>query len=236
VRDELAARLVAPAAQVALGLIAGLALLWGMLRIRAVAGEPTIAGFGVLRPAGAPPGAIHVQPWQIAGLVLVLLLAGVLRLRRTWGGLHPWARLRRRRFALRVLLDLAALGEDGLSLPDALARIAERAGKDAPARDLARAAERIRGGETGAAPLLELGLFPPWVVWSITSMETPLSLSLYLRELAQELRISLREETRRAGDRLAQTVSLGVLFLLGGLIAWYYSLFFTLWSALAGGF
>ena len=239
-RARLNVRLAMPAASVALALLINLMFIVVLLTLFNGA-RGGMAGTG--NPAG---GLFHsllalantsALPVSVLALGLLLVLAAA-----AYCGtlVFEWPLVRRsslprRRSAVNIMLDLAVLLEDGNQLPAALADVAQQTASPELQARLQRAASRLAQGALGTEPLLDLDLFPPWVVWTMTSQQSPVSLGLYLRELADEMMIEIEEETRRTGNVFATMLWLLAAVLSIGAAGLFYALLHHIFSLTANG-
>jgi type II secretory pathway component PulF len=117
----------------------------------------------------------HDWPWLLAGVIAIA--AGARWYLRTERGMEDWDRIKLRiPFAGPVFLS-AALGrfartlgtlvKSGVSLLPALRIVENTIGNRVLAAQVAKVAEETRGGDSLAAPLRKLGLFPRAVVQMI---------------------------------------------------------------------
>ena len=114
-------------------------------------------------------GALHQYwPWLLAGLVA--LIGGLRWYLRTPEGADTWDGVKLRLPILGAIFRTAALGrfartlgtlvKSGVSLLPALKIVEHTIGNRTLARQIAHVAEETRGGDSLAAPLRKLGIFP----------------------------------------------------------------------------
>ncbi|HXC98952.1 MAG TPA: type II secretion system F family protein [Verrucomicrobiae bacterium] len=114
-------------------------------------------------------------PWVLGGLAV--LVFGLRQLLRSEAGAEAWDKLKLRIPVVGPVFRTAALGrfartlgtlvKSGVSLLPALRIVEHTIGNRILARQIARVAEETRGGDSLAAPLRKLGLFPRTVVQMI---------------------------------------------------------------------
>jgi type II secretory pathway component PulF len=114
-------------------------------------------------------------PWVLGGLVVLVL--GVRQLLRSEPGAEAWDKLKLHIPVVGPVFRTAALGrfartlgtlvKSGVSLLPALRIVEHTIGNRILARQIAQVAEETRGGDSLAAPLRKLGLFPRTVVQMI---------------------------------------------------------------------
>jgi type II secretory pathway component PulF len=113
--------------------------------------------------------------WVLGGLVVLVL--GLRQLLRSEPGAEAWDKLKLHIPVVGPVFRTAALGrfartlgtlvKSGVSLLPALRIVEHTIGNRILARQIARVAEETRGGDSLAAPLRKLGLFPRTVVQMI---------------------------------------------------------------------
>jgi type II secretory pathway component PulF len=117
----------------------------------------------------------HDWPWVLGGLVVLVL--GLRQVLRSEAGAVAWDKLKLHIPVVGPVFRTAALGrfartlgtlvKSGVSLLPALRMVEHTIGNRVLARQIARVAEETRGGDSLAAPLRKLGLFPRTVVQMI---------------------------------------------------------------------
>jgi general secretion pathway protein F len=114
-------------------------------------------------------------PWVLGGVVVLVI--GLRQLLRSEAGAEAWDKLKLRIPVVGPVFRTAALGrfartlgtlvKSGVSLLPALRIVEHTIGNRILARQIAQVAEETRGGDSLAAPLRKLGLFPRTVVQMI---------------------------------------------------------------------
>ncbi|MHB1308839.1 MAG: type II secretion system F family protein [Limisphaerales bacterium] len=165
-------------------------------------------------------------PW------LLLALAGAVlagrRVLRSPRGAEAWDRLRLRLPLLGPVFRGAALGrfartlgtltKSGVSLLPALRIVEETIGNRVLARLVARVAEETRGGDSLAAPLRKLGLFPKGVIQMIEVGEETGRLHEMLLKIAEIEERHLRSRTKTLVSLLGPALILAVGALVGFMV------------------
>jgi type II secretory pathway component PulF len=164
----------------------------------------------------------HYWPFLLGGLAVV---AGGLRwyLRRPEGA-EAWDRIKLRLPLIGLLLRSAALGrfartlgtlvKSGVSLLPALKIVENTIGNRALARQIALVAEETRGGDSLAAPLRKLGIFPRSVVQMIDVGEETGQLDVMLLKVAAIEERHMRARTKTMISLLAPVL----ILVVGGIV------------------
>jgi type II secretory pathway component PulF len=164
----------------------------------------------------------HYWPFLLGGLVVV---AGGLRwyLRRPEGA-EAWDRIKLRLPLIGLLLRSAALGrfartlgtlvKSGVSLLPALKIVENTIGNRVLAKQIALVAEETRGGDSLAAPLRKLGIFPRSVVQMIDVGEETGQLDAMLLKVAAIEERHMRARTKTMISLLAPVL----ILVVGGIV------------------
>jgi general secretion pathway protein F len=166
--------------------------------------------------------------WILVVLVLAGATAGVWRHLRTPRGAETWDRLRLRAPVLGPLLRSAALSRfartlgtlarSGVSLLPALRIVEDTVGNRVLAAQIARVAEETRGGDSLAAPLRKLGIFPRTVVQMIEVGEETGKLDEMLLRVADIEDRHMRARTKTLISLLAPALILVVGAVIGFMV------------------
>lgn len=164
--------------------------------------------------------------WVLLGLGAAGYLLG--RYLATPVGAEAWDRLRLRLPGVGKVLRAAALGRfartlgtlahSGVSLLPALRIVEDTIGNRVLAAQVARVAEETRGGDSLAAPLRKLGLFPHRAVQMIEVGEESGRLDEMLLKIADMEERTMRNRTRTLISLLSPVLILVVGVLVGFLV------------------
>jgi type II secretory pathway component PulF len=165
----------------------------------------------------------HYFIWLLGGLAAV---AGGLRWYvRTPDGAEVWDRIKLRLPLIGSLLRAAALGrfartlgtliKSGVSLLPALKIVENTIGNRVLAQQIALVAEETRGGDSLAAPLRKLGIFPRSVVQMIDVGEETGKLDEMLLKVATIEERHMRARTKTLISVLAPLLIIGVGLIVG---------------------
>ncbi len=165
-------------------------------------------------------------PWLL--LLVGGAVYGLRRYLRTPRGEEAWDGLRLRLPVLGGVFRSAALGrfartlgtlaKSGVSLLPALRIVEETIGNRVLARQIARVAEETRGGDSLAAPLRKLGLFPRGVIQMIEVGEETGRLDEMLLKVATIEERHMRARTKTLVSLLAPALILVVGALVGFIV------------------
>lgn len=161
-------------------------------------------------------------PWLLVGLVL--LVAGAVTWLRTPGGRLAWDTLKLRLPVIGPLVRTAALSrfartlgillKSGVSLLPSLKIVEATVGNLVISAQIAQVADETRGGNSLAAPLRKLGLFPRSAVQMIAAGEESGKLDDMLGKVAQIEERHLRAKTKTLISLLAPLL----ILIVGGVV------------------
>ncbi|HTV42626.1 MAG TPA: type II secretion system F family protein [Candidatus Sulfotelmatobacter sp.] len=164
----------------------------------------------------------HYWPWLLAGLAAVA--GGLYWYIRRPEGAEAWDRLKLRLPLIGSLLRSAALGrfartlgtlvKSGVSLLPALKIVENTIGNRVLAQQIARVAEETRGGDSLAAPLRKLGIFPRSIVQMIDVGEETGKLDEMLLKVAAVEERYMRARTKTLISLLAPVL----IVVVGGIV------------------
>ena len=172
-------------------------------------------------------GVLHrYWPWLLAGLVAVA--AGLRWYFRRPEGAEAWDRTKLRLPVLGSIFRTAALGrfartlgtlvKSGVSLLPALKIVENTIGNRILAQQIARVAEETRGGDSLAAPLRKLGIFPRAVIQMIDVGEETGQLDEMLLKVAAIEERHMRARTKTLISLLAPLLILVVGSIVGFMV------------------
>jgi general secretion pathway protein F len=164
-------------------------------------------------------------------VIIALGIAGSLALRwwiRTPAGAFAWdswklrlpllGRIFRTATLVRFAHTLGTLTQSGVSLLPALRIVESTVGNRAVGAMIARAAETTRAGDSLAAPLRELGIFPPTMIQMIAVGEDTGRLDVMLLRVARVQERQLHATSRTLISFLGPVLILGVGLLIGFIV------------------
>jgi type II secretory pathway component PulF len=228
VRSEVAAAVAYPAFVLGFGVITVTVLLtvvlprlFGMLEeMLTVLPLPTLI---LLRASGL----LH-QHWLLLLLTVAGTIGGVWWYFRTPSGAENWDRVKLRIPVAGGVFRSAALGrfartlgtlvKSGVSLLPALKIVENTIGNRVLAAQIAQVAEETRGGDSLAAPLRKLGIFPKTVVQMIDVGEESGTLDVMLLKVAEIEERHMRARTKTLISLLAPILILIVGALVGFMV------------------
>jgi type II secretory pathway component PulF len=165
-------------------------------------------------------------PWILTGLVGGIV--GLRRYLRTPRGADAWDSLKLRLPLIGSVYRASALGRfartlgtlarSGVSLLPALRIVEDTIGNRMLARQISQVAEEARGGDSLAAPLRKLGLFPRGVIQMIEVGEETGRLDEMLLKVAEIEERAMRARTKTLISLLAPALILVVGALVGFMV------------------
>ena len=168
------------------------------------------------------------QHWFVILVTVVAVVGGLWRYLRTPGGTATWDKFKLRIPLMGSVFQSAALGrfartlgtlvKSGVSLLPALKIVENTIGNVVLAAQIARVAEETRGGDSLAAPLRKLGIFPRTVVQMIAVGEESGKLDDMLLKVADIEERHMRSRTKTLISLLAPILILVVGALVGFMV------------------
>jgi general secretion pathway protein F len=162
--------------------------------------------------------ALHQYwPWLLITLVAVVL--GARQYLRTPGGAAQWDKIKLRLPLIGpVVRTLGTLAKSGVSLLPALKIVENTIGNRILSQQVARVAEETRGGDSLAAPLRKLALFPRTMIQMIDVGEQTGKLDEMLLKVAEIEERQMRARTKVLISLLAPALILVVGALVGFMV------------------
>jgi general secretion pathway protein F len=171
--------------------------------------------------------ALH-KDWIVILIGVVAAVGTIMWYRRTPKGAENWDRIKLRLPLVGAVFRAAALGRfartlgtlvrAGVSLLPALKIVENTIGNHILARQIALVAEETRGGDSLAAPLRKLGIFPRTVVQMIEVGEETGKLDEMLLKVAEIEERQMRAHTKVLISLLAPVLILAVGALIGFMV------------------
>ncbi len=165
-------------------------------------------------------------PWILLGIGGAVV--GARKYLRTEGGAEAWDGLRLKLPLIGAVFRSAALGrfartlgtlaKSGVSLLPALRIVEDTIGNRVLAKQVARVSEETRGGDSLAAPLRKLGVFPKGVIQMIEVGEETGRLDEMLLKIAEIEERHMRAKTKTIVSLLAPALILVVGALVGFMV------------------